>query len=169
MNEFFSDNIVHFWWSVSAFVVFVLILLKLGVKQILAEVDAREEKIARELKESEAAYTKAKHVRSELEARMRGAEAEIAKLMGEARREAEEHKVRMTEQGRVEIEAARNRALRDIETARNTALVTLRREIAEISLLVAEKVVHQHLDGAKHEELVSSAISAYESSAGKAG
>lgn len=169
MNEFFSDNLAHFWWSVSAFVVFVLILLKIGVKQILAAVEAREEKIARELHESELAYTKAKHVRAELEARMRGAEAEIAKLMGEARHEAEAHKVRMTEQGRVEIEAARNRALRDIETARNSALVALRREIAEIALQVAEKVVHQHLDGAKHEELVAAAISAYESSAGKAG
>ncbi len=169
MNEFFSDNIVHFWWSVTAFVVFVLILLKIGVKQILAAVDAREEKIARELKESELAYTKAKHVRAELEARMRGAEAEIAKLMGEARHEAEAHKVRMTEQGRLEIEAARNRALRDIETARNSALVALRREIAEISLLVAEKVVHRHLDDAKHEELVAAAIASYESSAGKAG
>jgi len=163
MNDFFSDNIVHFWWAVSAFVVFVLIFFKLGVKQILAAVDARDEKIARELKESEDAYTKAKHVRAELDARMRGAEAEIAKLMANSKREAEANKLQIVEQGRSELDAMRNRALREIDAARNTALVQLRSQIAEISVQVAEKIVRQQLDSAKQEQLVSAAISAYES------
>lgn len=168
MEEFLSSNAANFWWGLGAFAVFVLLFIQLGVKGVLRAVDAREEKIARELKESEAAYAKAKQVKEQLDAQMRGAETKIAEMIAEARRDGEASKAKLVEQGRVEIDALRNRALREIDAARNTALIQLRQEIASISVLVAEKIVHQHLDGAKHEELVAQAVAAYEAGAGKA-
>ena len=59
MNDFFSSNAIQFVWGFAAFVLFVLILIKLGVKQVIAAVDARDEKIKRELAETEAAYNRA--------------------------------------------------------------------------------------------------------------
>jgi F-type H+-transporting ATPase subunit b len=162
MQDFFSSNAVQFVWGLSAFAVFVLILVKLGVKQVLAAVDAREAKIAGDLKEAEDTAARAKKVQAELEAKMKGAEHEIQGMMAEARRDGEAHKIKMIEQGRAELDDLRHRALREIEAARHAAIVGLRKEIAEISVAIAEKAVAVRLDQAKHEELVVAAIDAFE-------
>jgi F-type H+-transporting ATPase subunit b len=166
-TEFLESNLVNFLWGVAAFVIFVVVLLKLGVKRILAAVDAREAKIAREIKEAEDAYARAKKVQAEVDAKFAAAESRIAALMADARKDAESHKADLLEKGKGEIEAMRQRALRDIDAARSAALITLRQEIADISVQVAEKIVREKLDAAKHEQLVSQALEAYESSQGK--
>jgi F-type H+-transporting ATPase subunit b len=166
MEEFLDSNLANFLWGVGAFVVFVLVLYRLAVKQILGAIDAREAKIAKEMKEAEDAYARAKKVQSDVDAKFAAAESRISELMAEARRDAEAQKTQMVEKGRVEIEAARNRSLRDIDAARHAAVITLRQEIAEVSIQVAEKIVKERLDAAKHDDLVGQAIDAYEARQG---
>ncbi|MBA2479609.1 MAG: F0F1 ATP synthase subunit B [Planctomycetes bacterium] len=165
-SEFLESNAVNFFWGLAAFLLFVVILLKFAFTRILAAVDAREAKIAGQMKEAEDAYTRAKKVQAEVDAKFAAAETRIAELMAEARSDAEAQKTQMVEKGRAEIEAARNRSLRDIDAARHTAVVTLRQEIAEVSIQVAEKIVKERLDAAKHEDLVGQAIDAYEARQG---
>lgn len=162
MDQFFSDNLVHFYWALAAFAVFVLLFIKLGVKHVLTAVDARDAKIAGELAESEAAFTKAKQIQLDLEKQMREAEGRISAMMVEARRDAEVLKSKTIEAGRSELDAMRNRALGEIEAARHTAVVHLRAEVAEIATLVAEKILRGQLDSNKHEDLVMQAIESYE-------
>lgn len=162
MKDFFSSNAVQFVWGLSAFVVFVLILVRLGVKQVLAAVDAREAKIAGDLKQAEEAAARAKTLQTQLDAKLHEAEHVIQGMMTEARNDASAHKAKMIEQGRSEIDDLRHRALREIEAARHAALVELRKAIAEISVVVAEKAASARLDDAKHEELVVQAIDAFE-------
>jgi F-type H+-transporting ATPase subunit b len=166
MEEFFDSNLANFIWGCAAFVVFVLILFRLGVKHILAAIDAREAKIAKEIKEAESAYARAKKVQADVDAKFAAAESRISELMAEARRDAEEQRTQMVEKGRTEIEASRNRSLRDIDAARHAAVITLRQEIAEVSIQVAEKIVKERLDASKHEDLVAQAIDAYEARQG---
>jgi F-type H+-transporting ATPase subunit b len=168
MNEILSSYLASFLWSLSIFVVFVLLLLKLGVKHVLAAVDAREAKIARELKESEDAYAKAKTLKEELDARMRGAEAKIAEMIKEAARDGEAIKAKAVETAREEIDAVRNRSLREIEAARHAAIVQLKQAVAEVAVQVAEKIVREKLDAAKQESVVGIALDAYEARLAKA-
>lgn len=162
MDAILSNFLAQFLWGLAAFVVFVLILFKVGVKQILAAVDAREAKIKADLQAADDAASHAKKVIAENEAKMKAAEHEIQERMTEFRRDAEAHKIKLIDQGRAEIETLRHRAMREIEAARHAAIVSLRSEIAEISVSVAEKAARVHLDPAKHEELVLTAIEAYE-------
>ena len=163
MNELLQSNLASFIWGLSIFVVFILVLLKLGVKHVLAAVDAREAKIARELKESEEAYAKAKKIEADLDRQMKGAEAKIAEMIAEGRRDAETLKGKAVEAGRIEIDNTRNRALLEIEAARHSAIVQLKTAIADISIQVAEQVVREKLDAVRHETLVGRAVEAYES------
>jgi F-type H+-transporting ATPase subunit b len=168
MNEILQSYLASFLWSLSIFVVFVLILLKLGVKHVLAAVDAREAKIARELKESEDAYAKAKQLKEDLDRQMKGAEAKIADMIKEAAKDGEVIRSKAVETGREEIDAMRNRALREIEAARHTAIVQLKQAVAEISIQVAEKIVREKLDASKQEQVVGVALDAYEAQLVKA-
>jgi F-type H+-transporting ATPase subunit b len=163
MNELLQSNFASFIWGLSIFAVFILVLLKLGVKHVLAAVDAREARIARELKESEDAYAKAKQLKEDLDRQMKGAEARIAEMIAEGRRDAEALKAKAVEAGRIEIDNTRNRALLEIEAARHAAIVQLKTAIADISIQVAEQVVREKLDAVRHETLVGRAVEAYES------
>ena len=120
-------------------------------------------KIARELKESEEAYAKAKKIEADLDRQMKGAEAKIAEMIAEGRRDAEALKGKAVEAGRIEIDNTRTRALLEIEAARHSAIVQLKTAIADISIQVAEQVVREKLDAVRHETLVGRAVEAYES------
>jgi F-type H+-transporting ATPase subunit b len=168
MNEFLASNLASFIWILSIFVVFILIFLRLGVKHVLAAVDAREQKIARELKESEDAYAKAKQLKEDLDRQMKGAEARIAEMINEARRDAEALKLKTVEAGRAEIDAVRLRSLREIEAARHTAVVQLKQAVAEVAVQIAEKIVREKIDPAQQERQVGAALDAYESQLSKA-
>jgi F-type H+-transporting ATPase subunit b len=160
--KFIDAHVASFVWSLAAFVLFVVVIYRFGVKTVIAAVDAREKRIAGQLKESEEAFARARKVQAELDAKMKDAEHAIQGMMAEARRDAEAHKAAMIEQGRHDLDGMRTRALREIEAARHDAVVRLRREVADIAVLVAEKAAWLSLDPAKHEELVVQAIDAYE-------
>jgi F-type H+-transporting ATPase subunit b len=160
--NFLLNHAYSFWFALGAFMIFFFLLAKFAIKPVVQAIDARDAKIARDLKESEDAYTRAKTLKDQLDAQLRGAEAKIGEMMNEARRDAEAHKVKMVETGRVEIDAIRTRSLREIEAARQSAIIHLRSEVAEISTSVAEKILRQNLDAKRHEQLVAQAIDAYE-------
>lgn len=156
-----------FLWGLSAFVVFVLILLKVGIKPIADGIAAREGKISRELKESEDAYAKAKQLKEDLDQQLRGAEAKIAEMMAEGRRDAEALKHAQVEEGRKEIEAIRVKSLREIDAARGAALIELRRQVAILAGIVAEKAIGERLDTSKHEQLIEQAVAAFDHEQGR--
>lgn len=160
--NFLLNHEYSFWFGLGAFLIFFVLLAKLAIKPVVQAIDAREAKIAGDLKQSEEAATKAQALKDQLDAQLRGAEAKIGEMMNEARRDAEAHKAKMVEAGRGEIDAIRTRSLREIDAARHAAIVSLRTEVAEISTVVAEKILKQGLDAGRHEQLVTQAIDAYE-------
>ena len=81
------------------------------MKHVLAAVDAREAKIARELKESEDAYAKAKQLKEDLDRQMKGAEAKISEMIKLKRPAMVKHiRAKAVETAREEIDAVRNRS-----------------------------------------------------------
>ena len=162
MDALLSSFTAQFIWGLSAFIVFVLVLYRLGVTKILAAVDARDEKIRKDLAEAESAAAKAKQMQAELEKKIRATEEQVTAMATKMRLEAEQAKDALVEKGRAEVEALRQRSLQDIEAARHAAIVNLRKEIADIAADVAAKVITVKLDDARQGELVGKAIEAYE-------
>jgi len=160
--DFLLNHANSFYFGFGAFIIFAFLIAKLGIKPIVQAIDAREAKLARELKESEEAYAKARTLKDQLDAQMRSAEGRIAEMMAEARRDGEALKAQLVEHGRGELDAVRTRSLREIEAARAGAIISLRAEVADIATQVAEKIVRQNLDARQNEQLVGAAIDAYE-------
>lgn len=162
MEQLLSSFTAQFFWGLSAFVVFVLVLYRLGITKILAAVDARDEKIRKDLAEAEDAAAKAKEMQAELAKKIRATEEQVSAMANKMRLEAEQAKEALVEKGRVEVEGMRHRALQDIEAARHAAIVSLRKEVADIATDVASKLIQAKLDDAQQGELVQRAIEAYE-------
>jgi F-type H+-transporting ATPase subunit b len=160
MIDVIYQRIPDFLWGLAAFVTFVLILFRLGFKHVIAAIDARDRKIAADLKEAEDINAQARSLKAELDAKMKAAEAKVTALMAEANRNAEAARSALIEKGRQEVEHIRHRALQDIDAARNAALIELRNQIADLVVVVAEKSIHERLDQSKQEALVEAAIAA---------
>ncbi len=156
--NFLIEQADSFYWAITVFVIFVLILIKAGVKPIVSALDAREAKIKTELEESEVAYSKAKDLQAQLDEQLRGAEAKISEMMAEARRDGETAKAALLEEGRVELEATRQRTMREIKGAHQAALVEVRKEMADIATLAASKIMSRELDTNAHQDLVFAAV-----------
>lgn len=162
MTEFFFEHIDSFFWSLGAFVVFVLIIFKFLLRPVVTALDKRDEKIKADLDQAAEARSKAERIQAELDEQLRGAEAKIAELMAEARRGAERQKEEILAAGREEVETLRQRSLREIDEARHQAVVAVRAELAEVATMVAEQILDKNLDAQAHQDLVGAAIASYE-------
>lgn len=162
MVDFILSHIPSFLWGLSAFVVFVLILLRLALKPVMAALDARDAKIAKDLGDAEAANRKAQELKSELERKIRETEDKVSALLAQARREADEARDALLRKGQAEVEQIRHRAQQDIEAARHAAVVSIRQEVADIAAAIAGKIVTEKLDAGRQLQLVGEAIDAYE-------
>lgn len=166
ITGFIFEHYASFIWSFVAFFLFVVVIYRFGVSAIVSALDARETRIKAQIDEADAINAKAKHLQADLEKRMREIEDQVSATMNRVRGEAEHAKEALLEKGRAEVESLRQRAVQDIEAARHTAIVSLRREVADIATDVAAKIIKIKLDDARQGELVDQAIAAYET-AGK--
>ena len=144
MNLVTPDFGLLFWMVVIFGIVFFL-LAKFGFPIITDMVDKRSAKIARSLKDAD-----------EIEARMAAWKVEQAQMLEQARREqsamlkeATETKARILAEARAQAHEEADRILAQaktqIEAEKESALMDVRREVALLSVEVAEKVLRQEL------------------------
>ena len=145
-------------WTIVCFLVALFVLKRYAFAPIQKLIDERRDRIRRALDEADEARDEA---RTLLE--------EHRKLIGQARSEAEEilseaREVSKAMQQRVkdETEADRQRRLeetkRQIEAETRRALEAIRAEVAELSLVAAEKVTRKSLDDKDQRRLIDEAI-----------
>lgn len=118
------------------------------------EIRAAIDRAAREKAEAE---TKMK----ELDARMSRLDAEIAEIKEQARREAEAERERITAAAQDDAEKFRAMARREIEAAKQNAIIELRRHAADQAVAIAEQIIRRELrpeDDARLLERASAAI-----------
>lgn len=156
--DFLIVNSDSFYWALSVFVVFVLILFKFAIKPVVEGLDSRESKIRDEIKASEDALAKAQAHESDLDAKLKAAEENVATMLSEARAQAEEQKKQIIEASQVEAEQLRQRAQRDVEAAHAKLMSDVRAEMVDMATAVAGRVIEQQLDAAQHEQLILSAV-----------
>ena len=144
MNLVTPDTGLLFWMVVIFGIVFFL-LAKFGFPVITDMVDKRSAKIAQSLKDAD-----------EIEARMARWKVEQAQLLEATRkeqsqmlREATETKARIVADAKAQAQAEADKLLADaklqIEAEKESALRDVRREVALLSVQVAEKVLRHEL------------------------
>jgi F-type H+-transporting ATPase subunit b len=150
--------------QIANFVLLLLILQRLLYKPLLAKMEERSLAIKRSLDEAQAARAQAARQQEENEARLRTAHAEAAAIRDQALREA-------AEESRKHIEAAQaqSRKLVDDTQAQLQAEVRrareeLRREVADLSVAVAEKLVRRTIRADDHRRIVSEALAGMKTS-----
>ena len=118
----------------------------------------REETIQGALTDAQKARDEAKGVRDEVKRRLDQIGEEIRNLMDDARRKAESLTADMTAKARQEIQADRDRLLREIGLEKDKALKELLDQTAHLATLVSAKTIRRQLSPEDHRRLIDEAL-----------
>ena len=118
----------------------------------------REAKIRQDIADAEAHRVKAEAMLRDYQAKLAKSQEEVKEILAEARRDADHAKQEILAATEKESAAMRQRAVSDIERARDQALGDLFDFVSQNVMQATEQVVGRSLTGADHERLVREAL-----------
>jgi F-type H+-transporting ATPase subunit b len=145
-------------WGVLAFVVLLGVLWKFGLPPVRNMMKRREERIREDLERAERARVEAEEEREQYRHQLADARNEAARILEEARQSADEVKRQIRAQAEAEGAEIRARAQEDTRLAAERAGAELQRQVADLSIELAERIVERNLDRETQLALVESYI-----------
>jgi len=146
-------------WTGAVFLVLFVILWKFAWGPIRDGLDKREQGVADEIAQAEAANQKAQQLLAQYEQKLDGAKSEVRELLARARQDAEQTGREMLAEAKAEAEAEHQRALREIDAATASAMKELADRSASLAVDLAGRILGAKLERADHARLIEQAMS----------
>lgn len=134
-----------FWMTVS-FLAVLFILKKFAWKPILGTLHERERTIEDALNEAKKAREEISAMNARNEELMREAREEREVLLKDARDIRDREIASAKARAKTEADALLARAREDIRNEKNAALTEMKNQVAELSIMVAERILKEKLD-----------------------
>lgn len=145
-------------WTLVVFGATLLLLKRLAFPAISSALDRRQKAIEESIDTAARTREEADQLLHEYRERLKEARLQAEEIVQRARAAAETHERESKDRGHEMIAEATKRAEREIEVATKRALDDLRREVADLTVLAAEKVTRKTLDEADQRRLVEEAL-----------
>lgn len=158
VEEFKTDLAI---WTFVVFLVLMGILWKFAWGPIVAGLEKREQRIAEHIASAERAHEDAKRMLAEYERKLASSADEVRAIIDEARRDAEHTQQEILAKARADAQLERERALREIETAKDQALKELGERSANLAVDLAGKILNAQLSAADHHRLIEEALNRF--------
>jgi F-type H+-transporting ATPase subunit b len=149
--------------TIATFVLLLVILGKTAWKPILAGLKAREQGIQDQIQGAEKANADAKALLADYEKRLALAAEEARAIVEEGRKDAQAVRGKIEAEARAAAIEERERAVRDIELARQKALKDVYDEVARVATEVAGKIIQREIKPDEHRKLVEQGLAQLES------
>ena len=150
-----TPDIGTIFWMLLMFIIVLVILKKFAWKPILSALENREKSIEDSLRSADRAREEMEQLKADNEKIMAEARLERDNMLKETKQTSDkilsESKVKASEEARLLIEATRE----VIENEKSSAIDEIRRQVAELSVDIAEKILREKLkDDKQQQELV---------------
>ena len=145
-------------YTLVVFILMVVILRVAAWNPIKKALDDREQGIIDHIADARRSAEKAERLLEEYEAKIAAAAQEANEIVAEGRRDAEATKERIVEEAQEAASAERDRALNDIEIAKNAALQDVAEKSADIAVALAGKIVNKELNASDHQALIKETL-----------
>jgi len=116
--------------------------------------DERSKKIKESMEQTEYIKEQAAHAEEEVKKQIEVAGREGQKVIGRAVKTGEEIRQKSQQEARQEAESLIVRARLEIQRERDAAIDELRKEVADLTILAAGKVIDRSLDKEAHRQLI---------------
>ncbi|MDD4635975.1 MAG: F0F1 ATP synthase subunit B [Dehalococcoidales bacterium] len=141
-----------------SFGILFFILYKVGFKKFLKTMDERSMRIKESLEAGEKAKLEAAQAEEEVAKRIEAANLEGQKIVDRAVQTAEEIRKKAEQDARKQADAIIVKAQAEIAREKEAALVELRKEVADLAVVVAGKAISKSLDEKAHQDLINSVL-----------
>ena len=153
--DFKSDKAI---WSVVVFLLLFGGLYVLAWKPISQGLAMRESTIAAQIADAKKSADEAMAKLKEYDSKLQSAHVQSADLITQARKDAETAGQRIIAEAQAEASRQRDRALSDIETAKQGALSDIAGKSTDIAFSLARRVVGRELRTDDHKQLIAESL-----------
>ncbi|MGD0389055.1 MAG: F0F1 ATP synthase subunit B [Tepidisphaeraceae bacterium] len=161
-GELIDPNLAQSIWILVLFLVVAIVLYKTAWKNVLVGLKARENRIRQDIADAEAARAKAEETLRQYDARLAGAEEKVREILDRAAVDAEKIATSIRMKAQVEAEDAKERATKEIDAAKNTALTEIYQQTADLATSIAEKIVRRTLNADDQRDLVNQSLEQFQ-------
>ncbi len=147
--------------AIFSLVVFLMLLAVLGIfawKPISEGLAKREALIAKALEDAKKASETAAATMKEYQSKLEAAHAQATDIVSEARKVAEGTAQRVLAEAQADAARQRERALSEIETAKQAALSEIAGKSTDMAFGLARRVVGRELNQNDHQQLIADAL-----------
>ncbi|GCF93390.1 ATP synthase subunit b [Enterococcus florum] len=141
-----------------AFLILLLLLKKFAWKSVSDILKRREEKIANDLDSAEQSRIKAAELAKERETQLASSRSDAADIIKSAKENGELSRQTIINDAKDEAMRLKDRTKTEIKEERETALTSVKDDVADLSLKIAEKILSKELTGEAHQELIDQYI-----------
>jgi len=145
-------------WSLAVFVLLLGLLGQFAWKPIMAGLDKREEGIESRIAETKKASEDAKQMLATYERRLAEASDEVRGMLEEARRDADATKAAIVAEAKKAADEEKVRARHEIGLARDEALSSIAEKAGDLAVEVAGKFLRDKIGKDDHARLVQDSV-----------
>lgn len=146
-------------WTIVNILVLFLLLKHFLFKPITEMMESRTAEIENNLKDAEDQKQKASELTAQYEEKLRGAHAEAAQIVSEARQRGQREYDAILKTAGQDTQKEQERARADMEREREEMLRGVQENVTELVLLTASKLSQKELDEESDRKLVDSFLS----------
>ncbi|MGH7328380.1 MAG: F0F1 ATP synthase subunit B [Polyangiaceae bacterium] len=145
-------------WTIVSFAITLWVLKRYAFGPVQKLIDDRRDRIRQSIEEADRAREEARSLLEEHRALIGQAKGDAEQILTEARKVADAQSERMRKETEEERQRRIEETVRQIDQARVQALGDLKREVASLSLLAAEKITRKTLTDADQKRLIDEAL-----------
>lgn len=154
-----TPDIGLLFWQTITFLIVLFLLSKFAWKPIMKGLKDRESKIEQALESAKSAETKMKEIESGNQKLLDEARIERDKMLKSAQQTANQTVEEAKEKAQAEAQKIVEQARQSIETEKNSAIEDMKKQIAVMSVEIAETLLKKQLDDkATQEKLVADMV-----------
>ena len=145
-------------WTIVLFVLFAVVMAKLGWGPLLAAVEEREKGIRGAVDGAQKAHTEAQALLAQHKEMLREAGREREEILKRALKDAEQLKADLSARAKAESDQMVQRAREQIDREKGQAILELRTQVADLAMEAASKIVASSLTPEAQRKLVEDFI-----------
>ena len=158
MDLTISTIIGDFILIAGSFLLLIFLVKKYAWGNISSILDERAEKISSDIDGAEEARKKAEVLASKREAELAGSRTEAKTIIENAKGTAEKSRADILAEAKLEAGRLKEKANQEIAQNKAEALQSVKGDVADLTISLAEKILSKNLDSQAHKELIDQYI-----------
>ena len=153
-NSLITPDIGTVFWTIVTFVLLAALLGRFAWKPLLQVLEERERTVRESLEQARRARTEAEETLKHNQELLAGARRDTAAILEQGKREAESLRGELLARARTEAQELVEQGKRQVQYEQKQAMEQLRRQVADVAIQAAERLIARSLDDAKQRQLL---------------